>query len=231
MGIEPRRLGHELLRAGLGHAERLRHRRGALPAEPRREPDRHGRRARLPNRRRDRGALLATRRTSSSTEMRLPAHMAIHLVLLEAVPVALLLAAGRDRIATVRIRPVAAGIASTAIVVAWHVPVALRRRTRAPSAPPGRARIVHHRRPPPLGARALAGDQRGRRTRLPLRDAQRRRQCSATCSSGHHAPSTATRDHCTTSDSPARSCSARGCSPGSPPQPGYSDGCCARSVA
>lgn len=55
--------------------------------------------------------------------MRLSVHMAIHLVLVEAVPVALLLVYGRDRIAKIRISPVAAGIASTALVVVWHAPV------------------------------------------------------------------------------------------------------------
>jgi putative membrane protein len=54
--------------------------------------------------------------------MSLPTHMALHLVLLEAVPVAVLVAAGRERLATVRIRPVAAGTAGTALVIAWHVP-------------------------------------------------------------------------------------------------------------
>ena len=50
--------------------------------------------------------------------------MAIHLALLELVPVLLLVAVGRERLARVRIRPVLFGVASTAIVVAWHTPVA-----------------------------------------------------------------------------------------------------------
>ena len=49
--------------------------------------------------------------------MALPAHMALHLVLLEALPVALLLAAGRDRIARMPVRPLLAGVASTVIIV------------------------------------------------------------------------------------------------------------------
>jgi len=50
--------------------------------------------------------------------------MTLHLALIELVPVLLLLAAGPERTARVRVRPVLAGIASTAIVVAWHVPIA-----------------------------------------------------------------------------------------------------------
>jgi cytochrome c oxidase assembly factor CtaG len=56
--------------------------------------------------------------------MALPAHMALHLVLLEALPVALLLAAGRDRIARMPVRPLLAGVASTVIIVVWHLPLA-----------------------------------------------------------------------------------------------------------
>ena len=41
-GHEPRAFGDQHVRAGLGHAERLRHRGGALPAEPRRQSDRNG---------------------------------------------------------------------------------------------------------------------------------------------------------------------------------------------
>jgi putative membrane protein len=59
--------------------------------------------------------------------------MGIHLVLLEAVPVALLLLAGRDRIATIRMRPLVAGIVSTAIVIAWHVPVVFDAALRHPA--------------------------------------------------------------------------------------------------
>jgi len=50
--------------------------------------------------------------------------MALHLALLELVPVLLLLAAGRERLVRVPVRPLLAGVVSTAIVVAWHVPVA-----------------------------------------------------------------------------------------------------------
>ena len=56
--------------------------------------------------------------------MPLPAHMMLHLVLLELVPVLILLAAGRERIARIRIRPVLFGALSTAIVVVWHLPLA-----------------------------------------------------------------------------------------------------------
>jgi cytochrome c oxidase assembly factor CtaG len=54
--------------------------------------------------------------------MSLPAHMAVHLVLLEALPVALLVAAGRARLTTAPLRPVAAGVAGIAIVITWHIP-------------------------------------------------------------------------------------------------------------
>jgi len=54
--------------------------------------------------------------------MGLPAHMAVHLVLLDGLPVLLLLAAGRERISRMRVRPVAAAVASTAILIAWHLP-------------------------------------------------------------------------------------------------------------
>ena len=48
MGTDPSHSVTNTLRAGVGHAERLRDRRGPLPAEPRREPDRHDRRRHLP---------------------------------------------------------------------------------------------------------------------------------------------------------------------------------------
>jgi cytochrome c oxidase assembly factor CtaG len=50
--------------------------------------------------------------------------MTLHLVLIELVPVLILLAAGRQRIARVPLRPLYAGIASTAIIVVWHLPFA-----------------------------------------------------------------------------------------------------------
>jgi cytochrome c oxidase assembly factor CtaG len=59
--------------------------------------------------------------------------MGIHLVLLEAVPVVLLLVAGQDRIAAIPVHPLAAGIVSTAIVVAWHVPVVFDAALRHPA--------------------------------------------------------------------------------------------------
>ena len=52
-GQQPRAFGDQHLRPGLGHAERLRHRGGALPSEPRRQPDRNGRCGDLPTRRGD----------------------------------------------------------------------------------------------------------------------------------------------------------------------------------
>ena len=56
--------------------------------------------------------------------MALPAHMTVHLVLIELVPVVVLLTAGPERIARVRLRPLYAGIVSTAIIVVWHLPLA-----------------------------------------------------------------------------------------------------------
>jgi len=50
--------------------------------------------------------------------------MTLHLALIELVPVLLLLAAGRERLARLPVRPLLFGIASTAIVLAWHVPFA-----------------------------------------------------------------------------------------------------------
>ena len=54
--------------------------------------------------------------------MGLPAHMTVHLVLIDALPVLLLLAAGRERISILRVHPVVAGVGSTVILVVWHLP-------------------------------------------------------------------------------------------------------------
>ena len=51
MGTDPGELGRQQVRPGLGHPERLRRRRVAVPAERGDEPDRDGRRARLPGER------------------------------------------------------------------------------------------------------------------------------------------------------------------------------------
>lgn len=64
--------------------------------------------------------------------MALPEHMAVHLVLLELAPVIMLLAIGRSRRARITLDPVAAGIVSTAIVVAWHIPVVFDAALRSP---------------------------------------------------------------------------------------------------
>src|SRR4051794_6894860 len=52
-GHRPIAFGDEQLRPGVGHPERLRHRRRTLPAEPGRQPHRHRRRRDLPRGRRD----------------------------------------------------------------------------------------------------------------------------------------------------------------------------------
>ena len=66
------------------------------------------------------------------TEMALPEHMAVHLVLLELAPVILLLAVGKNRRARIKPDPIAAGIISTAIVIAWHFPVPFDAALRSP---------------------------------------------------------------------------------------------------
>jgi len=48
--------------------------------------------------------------------------MSVHLVLLEAVPVLLLLAAGPARRSKMHVSPLVAGVVSTALIVVWHLP-------------------------------------------------------------------------------------------------------------
>lgn len=53
--------------------------------------------------------------------MNLPGHMALHLSLLDLVPVVVLLGL-RGRVSTLRVPPLPAGVVATLLLVVWHLP-------------------------------------------------------------------------------------------------------------